>query len=665
MYPPNGLLGVPYIIGRPTMERVTVNGLEQFETAWVYDPANGFRTSETIGFRTAEGPEGFAGLTTTFVSDAYGNIKSVKRPSESETSFEYSFGQVSKITTDAHVTDRVINADGTVKSETRANRTTTYEYDDLSRVKKVILPGGTNHIVTTYAPDGSTITTTRGPSEVKTTLDGFGRPIRTENSRGVTTITKYDPLGRTKYAGIPFTPTSGSDRGLEIRYDSLGRIIEEKNPGGTSRTRSYAGNTVTTTDENGRQTVLTQHAFGDPDQTRLVKLVDAKNQEWSYTYDTPGNLRAMTGSGVTRTWVYNAQNLLESETHPESGTVASVYTGGLLTEQTDANGTVTTYAYDDNDRLETIASGTHLTTITYEVGSDNRASTTVDGNLSQFGYDGGGNLHTRIDIIDGKVFETRHKYDQRDNLAEVEYPGGRKVHYLYDSESRLTRVFDAVTGHSYARISSYHPSGQPQSFRTGNEITTTLTYDDNRHWITGITSGPLELTYENYDNVGNVRTITGGAVTQTFEYDALDRLSKIEGPTFATYDYDAHGNRVAGGLVYDSGNPFRLQSVSELNMTYDSNGNLRTAPQAEYWYTPANLMEKATVGGTTTRFLYDADAWRLKKAVDGEAPQYFLRGAAGQLLTEWTNNSPNASVRDYIYAGSRLIAVVPSTRPAR
>jgi hypothetical protein len=48
--------------------------------------------------------------------------------------------------------------------------------------------------------------------------------------------------------------------------NGLGRVIEEKNPGGTIRTRSYAGNTVTTTDENGRATELTHHAFGDPDE---------------------------------------------------------------------------------------------------------------------------------------------------------------------------------------------------------------------------------------------------------------------------------------------------------------------------------------------------------------------------------------------------------------
>jgi hypothetical protein len=42
--------------------------------------------------------------------------------------------------------------------------------------------------------------------------------------------------------------------------------------------------------------------------------------------------------------------------------------------------------------------------------------------------------------------------------------------------------------------------------------------------------------------------------------------------------------------------------------------------------------------------------------VNGAAPTYFFRGPDGRLLTEWTNSNP-AIVKDYVYAGSRLIGV--------
>jgi YD repeat-containing protein len=79
-----------------------------------------------------------------------------------------------------------------------------------------------------------------------------------------------------------------------------------------------------------------------------------------------------------------------------------------------------------------------------------------------------------------------------------------------------------------------------------------------------------------------------------------------------------------------------------------------------YHYTPNNLMERAEVSGTTTRFTYDADDWRTKKAVDGGATTYYVRGPNGQLLAERTVNGSQVTGRDYVYAGSRLIAAMAS-----
>jgi YD repeat-containing protein len=109
----------------------------------------------------------------------------------------------------------------------------------------------------------------------------------------------------------------------------------------------------------------------------------------------------------------------------------------------------------------------------------------------------------------------------------------------------------------------------------------------------------------------------------------------------------------------------RLRSFNGISMTYDANGNLETAPVATFAYTPANPTRSSTVAGTTTTFAYDADDWRVKKAVAGGATTYYLRGAGGELLSEWRNTAPNAQVRDYVYAGGRLIAVFAVAQPAR
>src|SRR5262249_11394296 len=92
--------------------------------------------------------------------------------------------------------------------------------------------------------------------------------------------------------------------------------------------------------------------------------------------------------------------------------------------------------------------------------------------------------------------------------------------------------------------------------------------------------------------------------------------------------------------------------------TYDDNGNLRTTPNATYAYSPRNMMQSATIGTTTTSYLYDADDWRVKET-SGPTNSYFIRGPHGELLAEWTDpGTAGSSVRDYIYAGARLVAVV-------
>jgi hypothetical protein len=162
-------------------------------------------------------------------------------------------------------------------------------------------------------------------------------------------------------------------------------------------------------------------------------------------------------------------------------------------------------------------------------------------------------------------------------------------------------------------------------------------------------------------------------MSQTFTYDALDRLASADAPGWYSalqFAYDAHGNQqtAPGGPVYTyhAGYPFHLESVNGYySLEYSNTGNLIDGFGGTYSYTPDNLLAVSTInGGATTHFTYDADAWRLKKAVTGGTTYYYVRGPNGQLLSEWVNSSPAAG-RDYIYAGGRLIGVVSTTAPPK
>ncbi|HEV8394318.1 MAG TPA: hypothetical protein VGQ37_08585 [Vicinamibacterales bacterium] len=140
-----------------------------------------------------------------------------------------------------------------------------------------------------------------------------------------------------------------------------------------------------------------------------------------------------------------------------------------------------------------------------------------------------------------------------------------------------------------------------------------------------------------------------------------------------TFLYDAHGNRqttATGAYTYWSGKPFHLKTASGIpgDMGYDANGNLISGPGVALEYTPENMMKKSTAAGVVTLFSYDADQWRAYKLNQTTGVKsFFVRGLGNQVLSEWTNlNSSTADVRDYIYAGGRLVAVqTASNMPAR
>lgn len=364
--------------------------------------------------------------------------------------------------------------------------------------------------------------------------------------------------------------------------------------------------------------------------------------------------------------MYNANRLLEREIHPESGTTSYTYDdAGMLATRTDANGTVFTYTYDGNDRVTRIAAGTSVTEVAYEPGSDNRLSMSNQTASTAFVYDAAGRVQQRRDAIGAYVFNVGYQYSQNDQVTEITYPSGRKVGYEYNAEQQITRVFETAAGRDYAFGMTYHPSGALATYTAGNLLPTTITYDTSRYWTRSITSGPLQLTYDRYDAVGNVQTIGDGraGMAQTFTYDGLDRLHTAVG-AYGTleYLYDAHGNRqTANGTTYEYWlGTLRLRQQGVTSFAYDNNGNLTTAGGSTYTYTPENWLASATVPGGAVAYGYDVDGRRVRRTAPAETVLY-IRGEQGQLLTEWHNVGASARAREYVYAGSRLLAAIDRT----
>jgi YD repeat-containing protein len=640
------------------------------------------------------------GVTTEYTADSFGNVEWETDANQHSTHYVYSWGMVSDVHAPAHTIVRTINPDGTVQTESRGGFSWQFGYDALGReTSRVLLDGYHGNaamgatLETAYAADS--VTTSRGASSTTTWLDGFGRTTGTENAVGVKTRVGYHPWGGRSYESDPFTGTTHV--GTTFQYDALGRVHARGRPGPTSPTgvtsessvtyeyaATASGLTVTITDEKSHPTVQTWQATGDPARARLAAVTDAAQATTSYTYDGLDTLVGVThpGGSVTRGWAYDTHHWLTSETHPETGTVT--YGGhdgvGNPGTRTDANGTLN-YTYDNDNRVTDITVGStgspHDIHIAYD-GWGNRWAV-ENGYVSRyFRYD----AH-RLTTIEDAIrpsgtgewpeprLTTEFGYDDRDNVERITYPAGprRTVQYQYDAANRITKVWEE-NGPTYADSFSYDPSGGLAGYTAGNSIVTTITFDEphQRGWPRTITAGGvLGLTYT-YDAVGNVESITGAASgSQGFLYDELDRLTGATGPWGSeTYQYDVVGNRQSREqnqqtTTYSYLNQ-RLTATGGTEVegfSYDGAGRLTQDGRGSYGYTPFDLLQTATMAsGVQIGYIYDADHVRTLSTASGTT-RYFLRGADGMLLSELADQTGSQSwVRDYIYAGSRLLATV-------
>ena len=650
-----------------------------FRTDYDYSSSTGFLTRKTV-----------YGVATSFTPDGRGNVDSVTDGEGKATRFTYDWGVPKTVTTAEYgspVITRSINANGTIASEGRLKdgsyKTTSFAYDLLFRPTRVTPPLG-NLTTTTYIRDGSGFLTrtesTRGAVTVRTDLDGFGRVSATANlASGVATDLAYDACDRKIYESYPYT---AANIGSTYVYDGLGRVLEKRDPPGQSGgqvpkvTYAYASNRVTITNEEGRDTVQTWSAAGDPAAALLSSVREANGHTTQYEYDVLGNLtRVNPPSGGERTWTYNAKGQLEREKQPENdGDVSyTYYSNGLLRTRTDGLGRATFY-YDRMNRLERVdRPGTAYDTVIAQDESDNRILVRNGHVRSDFTYDNVNRLLSRTDAFAGQQFATSYTYDANDNLKTITYPYGttRKVDYDYDSANRIIQVDNAAAAPvAYATAFQYHPSGAVTSYRAGNGLTHSATYDQRYRVDTLNAGGLLQLDY-GYDRIGNVTSIDDvrPGMNQSFIYDTVDRLITANGPWGGgNFDYDPVGNRRSKQIGnaytsydYGTGNRLRFASGTEADsFSYDSNGNLKKTNTATYSYTPENQMEVAVVAGRSTTYRYDADNLRKVKIETDGTQRYYVHGPGNQILTEFSRSpgGPLTIVRDYVYAGTRLIASV-------
>ncbi|MDP2939998.1 MAG: LamG-like jellyroll fold domain-containing protein [Candidatus Omnitrophota bacterium] len=199
---------------------------------------------------------------------------------------------------------------------------------------------------------------------------------------------------------------------------------------------------------------------------------------------------------------------------------------------------------------------------------------------------------------------------------------------------------------NYVSNVDYSPSGQITRIEYGNGVTTDYTYDPNTLRLTQLrtTNSQLQtlqdLSYS-YDSAGNILQITdavNSAHSQTFTYDAQNRLLSANGVYGnKNYSYDEIGNITRKDnldFLYGAGNagPHAVTSLSDgTSFSYDTNGNMTSTTNSQlrttnYEYDFENRLKQVKKNNRLlAKFEYDGDGGRTKKTIYAPCPgQAFL-----------------------------------------
>jgi RHS repeat-associated protein len=172
-------------------------------------------------------------------------------------------------------------------------------------------------------------------------------------------------------------------------------------------------------------------------------------------------------------------------------------------------------------------------------------------------------------------------------------------------------------------------------------------------------------TTNNGNMVSQSLQIGSAALTQSYSYDALNRLATANessaGAVWSqTYSYDRFGNRaVTAGSEHGPNPTWTPTALSDFDAStnrlvglseYDAAGNLtkdNVGRQFKYDGDNKQVEFNPGAGLPVTKYFYDADGRRVKKETSGEI-RAFVYNAQGQLAAEYTNGAPTGSGTSYM-----------------
>jgi len=628
-------------------------------------------------------------LTTTFTYDANGEPLTVTETDTTTNTVPYSTAGQNRTFTFTWSNFLLAS----VKSpRTDVSAVTKLGYDASGALTSLTNALGQTTQITQHAPGGLPLAITN-PNKVNTTLTYDTRQRRLTATVGasagpltvkVTYDATEDPTSVTLPDGSEFTGTYDNAHRLVAMTDLLGNGIDYTLDAGgdtiATIVKDAGGNTqfkgTATYDARGRLLQMTGGAgqsttFSDDLNGNVTSIADGLNHKWQQTFtalntlfrstDPAGNATVFTydplsrpatitdPNGAVTQYTYDGFGDLTQEVSPTSGTTVYHYdAAGNLTQRVDARGVVANYAYDALDRKISVTypgDSSENVTYTWDQGAlgIGRLTSVADaaGTLTRT-YDERGNVVGETRRTASATLVTSYTYDGASRVLSITYPSKWAVNYTRDKMGKVTGAFAVAPagGTTTPLVSavSWQPFGPASALTYGNGITETRSFDAD-YRTTEIASAIQKFNY-NWSPAVNLLNAQLDGLTagnsQTFTYDALNRLAGAAGPygTLA-YGYDANGNRTSetSAAVSDG-----LGTITAF--TYNQEGRLSGA---------------AAGSQILAQYIYDAFGHRIARTNTATGTTLYQYGL-GNLLEE-TDGQGNAQV-DYVYVDSHPVATI-------
>ena len=464
-----------------------------------------------------------------------------------------------------------------------------FEYDlRFNKVSRVTDPRG-NVIEYVYDNDGNLTDKTEAvgtdAERVTTyTYDDAGQLLTATiaadaDTEAATTTFTYDDSGNLA------TITDPMDHVTQfVEYDNMGNLLRMIDPRNNEWTFNYdqMGRLLSQTDPLGHTT-----AYEYDGANNRKAVVNALLKRFEFEYDDHNNLiKAIDPYAKFIAADFNTDNLPVRVTDQEGKIFRTEYDNeGRITRSIDGAGNEIVFHYDETDAI--LASSYRPVQIDYPTYS------------RKFTYNKMQRVTVATDVLDQTTSHTRsYVYDAAGNVIATADEQGKTTQFEYDALNRLVKTTDPLNG---ATRRKYDDRGNLIELQDPNNGITFYEYDKNNRLLKVIRPMLEEIVYE-YDTVGN-RTAVNDTKGQRIEYtyNAINRLTQVR--------YYAAG---------DHQNP-----IKTVDFTYDELGNIKTyndgTTSATYTYDDLSrkISESVNYGPVSLSYAYTYYANSVKKTFTG------------------------------------------------